>query len=289
MTAELTVLKRYQITLFMFRWSSKPRNPDIAARVETSPAGRSTTTIDPKAFFTANDPTLPNNDDTDYLHTQHELTPRAILTFGILDFQGQLNPKTRSTSAGVLLRKGHLTRLSVANHGFLDTNEVRHPNETSRVIGTITDRYPAIDVALVELNALSEPWATNKTYFEAEPPKKLLKGNDIRSGMWAEVDGMSSGMFYLNFLVTYASAPERPPNHPNINHSQWTVDKAAKIFGATNLEMQNGTCGAPIVTISTANMAGGGVAGFFHRAHGDFAVSATLDDLIAEGWEIKLR
>ena len=43
----------------------------------------------------------------------------------------------------------------------------------------------------------------------------------------------------------------------------------------------DGLCGAPFVEEETGN-----VAGFFHLANGDWAECATMDDLVAEGWEV---
>jgi hypothetical protein len=42
-------------------------------------------------------------------------------------------------------------RVSVANHGFLPGDEVFHPTANDDKIGDIVDRYPELDIAMVQL------------------------------------------------------------------------------------------------------------------------------------------
>lgn len=97
-------------------------------------------------------------------------------------------------------------------------------------------------------------------------------------GSWFEVDGMSTGLLSLLYC---GRSMERPPGHPPIPVSQWQQKNLFEVFGATNPELIEGMCGAPLVEQGT-----GLVAGFFHLAVGDWVECAVLDDLVAEGWQV---
>ena len=59
-----------------------------------------------------------------------------------------------TTTCGVLIRcNTGEPRLTVANHGFLGTDSVYHPHaDVGGVhIGEITERFEALDIALVQL------------------------------------------------------------------------------------------------------------------------------------------
>lgn len=75
--------------------------------------------------------------------------------------------------------------------------------------------------------------------------------------------------------------PLRPQGHPPIPVLLWQRYSIMEMFGASNPNLIDGLCGAPIVGIDS-----GDVVGFFHLAAGDYAHCAALDDLIAEGWTV---
>jgi hypothetical protein len=61
----------------------------------------------------------------------------------------------------------------VANHVFCDTDQVYHPTTSPQNhIGTIMERFPNIDVALVKLDEDVE--YHNGTYFDAPTAKRLV-------------------------------------------------------------------------------------------------------------------
>jgi hypothetical protein len=187
----------------------------------------------------------------------------------------------QSTTCGILLRKGASMRISVANHGFLAGDEVFHPTADGDKIGDIVDRYPELDIAMVQLTPAHFSHFSNQTYFQAEPPRRLADRSNLVRGTWFEVDGMSTGMLSFQYLRDTFECPVRPPGHPPIPVLQWKRDVAFRIFGASSPELIDGLCGAPFVETETGN-----VAGFFHLANGDFAECVAIDDLVAEGWEV---
>jgi hypothetical protein len=172
-------------------------------------------------------------------------------------------------------------RVSVANHGFLAGDEVFHPTADGDKIGDIVDRYPELDIAMIQLTPAHFSHFSNQTYFQAEPPKRLADASNLVEGTWFEVDGMSTGMLSFQYLIDSWEYPVRPPGHPKIPVLKWKRDMTFRIFGASSPQLMDGLCGAPFVEIETGN-----VAGFFHLANGDWAECAAMDDLVAEGWEV---
>jgi hypothetical protein len=114
----------------------------------------------------------------------------------------------------------------------------------------------------------------NTCYFQAEPPQALLEDTYLKQGSWAEVDGMSSGLLSLYAFARRYEKPTRPPGHQS-----YTL---RAIWGVVNGPITDGVCGAPIV-----NCDDGAVTGFFHLYDGERnCLSANIDDLVAEGWQI---
>lgn len=169
----------------------------------------------------------------------------------------------------------------MANRGFPDTQEVFHPTPYGDKIGDIGNRYPELDIAMVRLTPANSGRYTNRTYFQAEAPRRLTETVDMAPGSWCEVDGMSTGMLSLLYSGRAMEEPVRPPGHPLIPVHQWKRKTLFNVFGATSPQLLEGICGAPLVEEET-----GLVAGFFHLAAGDWAECAALDDLVAEGWEV---
>ena len=123
-----------------------------------------------------------------------------------------------STTSGIILRKGENCYSTVANHGFPNTEDVFHPYPSGEKIGHIADRYPELDIAMVQLTPASSDRYTNRVYFQAEAPRRLAEVSDMVPGSWFEVDGMSTGLLSLLYC---GRSMERPPGHPPIPVSQW--------------------------------------------------------------------
>lgn len=221
-------------------------------------------------------------DTTDYLMNTSLITPGIRVSSGPLMSTGQWATTTMSTTCGIRLRKGPRTCVTVANHGFLQSDEVYHPSATGSKVGDIVDRYPELDVALMKMAPSEASKFSNSSYFQAEPPLRLATiESAVKSNGWYEVDGMSTGLLSLFFYSRSMEEPVRPPNHPLIPVSKWIEQSTHRIFGSSNQVLREGVCGAPIVNVDN-----GEVVGFFHRATGTWMESAGLDDLIAEGWEV---
>jgi hypothetical protein len=101
----------------------------------------------------------PNQDTVDTSnYRQTGLTPAGITVCGV-QYAG---------TSGLVVRNRHsgARRVMVANHVFCDTDEVYHPTTSPRNhIGTMTERFANIDVALVQLDEHVE--YHNRTYFDA--------------------------------------------------------------------------------------------------------------------------
>ena len=64
---------------------------------------------------------------------------------------------------------------SVANYGFPEMSKVFHPAYDGDKIGDIVDRYPELDIAMVQCTAANSSRITNQTYFQAESPRRLAE------------------------------------------------------------------------------------------------------------------
>ena len=224
-------------------------------------------------------------DATNYLNEPHvgKLSPGVRVASGHWTEQGEYTNVIASTTCGVRLRKGTQDVVTVANHGFLSSTEVYHPDPAAGgvVIGQIVDRYPELDIAMVKLAPAYQTRFTNESYFQAQPSKRLIGGGATQWELY-EVDGMSTGLISLCLEATQLRQPIRPPGHPEIDFNRWCFNRIHRVFGGVGSYLKDGICGAPIVQLET-----GAVGGFFHLLEGDgWAVSATLDDLIAEGYEV---
>jgi hypothetical protein len=219
-------------------------------------------------------------DGTNYLRepSWRILNPGIRLLTGPATGSGTYADAVQSTTCGILLRKGASRRVTVANHGFLASDEVFHPTADGDKIGDIIDRYPELDIAMVQLTPAHFSHFSNQTYFQAEPPKRLADTSTLLHGTWFEVDGMSTGLLSFQCLGRSWKYPVRPPGHPEIPVLKWKRDTTFRVFGASSPELMDGLCGAPFVETETGN-----VAGFFHLGNGDWAMCAALDDLVTDG------
>lgn len=113
---------------------------------------------------------------------------------------------------------------------------------------------------------------------EPEPPRMLLQGKHIKPGSWAEVDGVDSG---LVSLMSYGKLFQKPTHGcPDIPFDRWHSYNLQACWGVDEA-ISDGIGGAPIVSCEN-----GGVTGFFQLFDGMNCLSAHLDELVAEGWEV---
>jgi hypothetical protein len=240
--------------------------------------------LDPASFQIPQIGPLPE-DYTNYL-----LDPGSLISPGVRIASGRKAPRTShenkslATTAGVRLRNSRgQDFMTVANNGFLFSPEVYHPSadEDGVKIGDVVQTYPELDVAFVQLTPSNAQRFSNHVYFQAEPPRQIVGGDDIMQGSWSEVDGMSSGLVTMMSQGCADYKPVRPSGRPEVSFTKWQAFNISQIFGAVNTGIINSMCGAPIVGCDH-----GELNGFFHLGSGHFAQYATLDDLIAEGWAI---
>lgn len=221
-------------------------------------------------------------DSTDYLvRSPGILTPGVRVSPGLFTADGSPATSSKATTAGVFLRNGTQTRLSVAHHGFSNTREVYHPDPSKHQLGIIEEVFPELDVALVKLDPSFQTKISNNPYFQAETPRRLAEYSEIEQGGWYELDGMSTGLMELMSMGTIARRPERPLGNHDLPFSRWTINSVARVFGAANDTMRDGVCGSAITKIDS-----GEVVGFFRLGSAGWCEFATLDDLIALGWQV---
>lgn len=143
--------------------------------------------------------TIPTSIQTDYsIYLQQkpfQLSPGVCLSSAFLTSGGLLTSQWRTTTSGVLLQNGAERRMMAANHGFQDCIEVHHPNPQSRRIGEIAERSEDWDIALVRLDPSIS--FSNRRYFEAPSPRRLVPIGDILCGDWFEADSISTGRIDL--------------------------------------------------------------------------------------------
>ena len=218
-------------------------------------------------------------DTSDYLQAHHVLSPGVRILSPLMTNVGPYATLATGTTAGVLLRDNHgQQRLTVAHHGFLQSDNVFHPTEAGTHIGMIDQRFQHLDVALVKLNPSVN--FENSSYFESRKPRRLLRGNEIMYGSWFSLDGMSTGLVSLMARGSSMHLPPRPPVVTAITYRDYTLLDA---FGQMSTALQEGLRGAAIVE---DNVPDGGVAGFFHQGNGDFAMAPCLDDLVDLSWSV---
>ncbi len=236
------------------------------------------------------DPGTGVQDTTDYLvHDTGDLCPGIRLESASVSTQGEYATISRSTSAGLLLMGNHgQLRLTAANHGFsfpdrsILSNEVYHPSHNDTRIGVIEERWPKEDVALITLDPSVR--FSNKNYFDAKEPRRLLGGDQVIFQEWYVADGMSTGAVAM--FARGIKADFQVPRTPNLPWDYTVFDNIKTIFrtiGATGGSTKDGLCGAPIVQDDSD---AGGVAGFFQLASTDYALSPHLDDIVAAGWAL---
>lgn len=233
-------------------------------------------------------------DRSNYLnHGQGTLQPGVCLGSSPTTAQGTYSDSRICTSAGIRLRDstGQVV-MTAANHGFPDSDEVYYPTRgTGEMIGEIQERWVAEDVAMVKLRP--EIRFSNQEYFNATPPRRLLRIGHSSYGQWCSADGMSCGTIFLQ----REGRRVRPSDHEVdtrassgivIPVSGFYQEPLFGVFGPVGGEVAEGICGAPIVEedSSSGEQDGGGVCGFFRMASDTMAVCSCLDAIIDRSWEL---
>lgn len=218
-------------------------------------------------------------DTSNYLNLFNELCPGIRVSSGTVTDIGLSAQASMSTTAGLLLRDNHgHQRLTVSNHGFLHSKEVFHPSNSGTQIGEIDERWEHLDIALVKLNPSVK--FTNSTYFEAKVPRRLLRAHEIPDGAFFSVDGMSTGVVFMQAHGLTLDIPRRPQSITEIGFFKMRIYRG---FGALGAVPREGVCGAAFVEDDSEE---GGVAGFFQDGNADYALSPCLDELIDRSWSM---
>jgi hypothetical protein len=179
-------------------------------------------------------------------------------------------------------------RVTVSNIGFQNSTEVFHPTHSGSMtmMGQIDERWGIHDIALVNLN----PYVgyTNSTYFEAVPPKRLLRSPEIQEGHWYSAHSSQTGL--VSFFCSSKGIYDLKTLHPHEaaeGLSKHTDGRLVIEYGYRSLEpygwVGKALFGAPLVD-EDEEVAG--VAGFVRLGSGDFVSGVCLDELIDCGWTV---
>jgi hypothetical protein len=223
-------------------------------------------------------PTASTQDNSNYLQVYNELCPGVRVESGEATIMDQYTQFSISTTAGILVRDNHgHQRLTVSNHGFPYSNEVFHPSHGVQ-IGVIDQRWDALGIALVKLDSLAK--FTNNTYFESKRPRRFLRSQEIPDGAFFSVDGMSTGVVYMQAQGLTLDISPRPQGCTGISFAKLRIYRG---FGAMSAVPRDGICGAALVEDGSEE---GGVAGFFQNGNPHYALSPCLDEFIDCSWGV---
>ena len=209
-------------------------------------------------------------------------------TFGLTPGVKVIGEKM-ATSSGVMVQNGEEKRLTLADHGFEDTDEVHHPDVLSHwLIGTVELRFPLIDVALCRF--VTPLNYSNKQYFTANPPKRLVTTSFIDESVtkvaWFEAEGFTSGrvhMLYSGPAVGYPALKHKP----YIETPYLLRTYQLEYFGPEVGDAQEGLCGAPVVYEENDDEDYDGIVlGFIWMQCGRDLIVAAVDELVESGWEL---
>ncbi|KAL8859232.1 MAG: hypothetical protein Q9178_004170 [Gyalolechia marmorata] len=233
-------------------------------------------------------PTTSIQDKSDYLHTRQELCPGVCVSSSgtVTDVGQHATTPSISTTADIMLRNNNNNhgdqRLTVSNQSFLHSNNVYHPTPQETQIGEIDERYQALDIALVKLNPSVK--FTNTNYFESKAPRHLLYRSQIPCGLFFTLDGISSGMLWLQSQgLTLIFPSPHPPNNNTTEIPFYTMMLYQQFGYNADVTMmrEEGIRGAAIVDDDD-----GEVAGFLAEVSEHYAFSPCLDELIDRGWMV---
>lgn len=238
--------------------------------------------VSQKAYKRLITPTELVTDVSDYLFNHpHELSPGVCLSSAYLSRNGAITLQWLTTSAGVLVQKGGTRLMTSSDHGFPASEEVYHPSPTGRRIGQIAQRFPASDIALVQLDPSIS--FSNRRYFAAPIPLRLISIEEIRAGDWFEVDGMSTGRVDLcaRGRSWYNPTPTGSISL-RVAYKAWRVETAFSLFGTIGAQVKEGMRGAPIV--DEDGRVGALLMGVDEA--GMWAHTPALDFLKSSGWSV---
>lgn len=194
----------------------------------------------------------------------------------------QVTTTTKNSTAGVLLRNSNTGQLRVtaASQSFPESDPPEIIYHQGTRIGVIDSRLHEQDMALIQLDPSIK--FTNQEYFNANPPKRLLRSTEIPRGTWFAVDdGTSTGKVYLQARGERFHLPRRSAGE-KLKFGDFEQER---IFGASR-PMSDEWLGAPIVQ---EDPEGAGLAGFVNEMmmlDGEYCVAKALDGLIDSGWNL---
>lgn len=137
-----------------------------------------------------------------------------------------------STTSDIFLGKVSSCYITVSNQYFRHTQQINYLAPHEDKTGDIVERYPELDIAMVQLTPANSCRYTNQMYFQAQAPRCLAEKTDVAPGTWFEVDGMSTGMLSLMYVGNSMRKPVRPLGHSHsvIPVHGWPKRKKSSVF-----------------------------------------------------------
>lgn len=135
-------------------------------------------------------------------------------------------------------------RITAANHGFPDGQDVYHSHPLGRRIGQMVTRQLDWDIALVQPDP-SIAFASTR-YFEALSAQRLTPVKELLYGDWFEVEGISTGRIDLCARSTSRCCSLIEPNSDPLDAREWKIEVGFSSYGASGAAVIDGGCGAPI-------------------------------------------
>jgi hypothetical protein len=187
-------------------------------------------------------------------------------------------------------RNSGARRVMVANHVFSDTDQVYHPTTSPQYrIGTIKERFPNIDVALVQLD--EHVVYHNGIYFDAPIPKKLVTSQyaGVPRQEWFFLDSPFTGM--VPFLWAGVRVGIREDLPGQFHSLRYDREYVLRSMGLNVGQLAEGVCGSPLVhdDYNTGEESDGAVLGSFSWTDQSVIENlfvGVLDELVAAGWDV---
>ena len=196
-------------------------------------------------------------------------------------------------TTGLVIRNRHSgdRRVMVANHVFSDTDQVYHPTTSvENHIGTIVERFPNIDLALVRLDDHIE--YHNATYFDAPTPKKFVTSqyDRVKRQGWFFLDSPFTGL--VPFLWAGVRVGIRDGLPAQVYHGlNYDREYVLRSMGLNVGQLAEGVCGSPLVRddYNVGEQSAGAVLGAFGWSDQNVMENifvSVMDEIVRAGWDV---
>lgn len=225
-----------------------------------------------------------HKDETNYVASGGLCSGALLQSKPVHMATGPFSEIFKNTTAGVMVKgpQGEV-RVTAANHGFLEDDEVFHPSSAQGIrIGKVVERWEAKDVALIELESYI-PFKKEQ-FFSSPTPAKLLRKADLKAGAWFVADGATTGPVKMQVVGLRLRVPPRPEGiEIDYMSYKYLVNIVLSTFGPMGGHAKDGICGAALVH---ENPQIKGVGEFFQLGNDFYCFAPCLDEFMDGGWSL---